>query len=426
MSPSSPPPPARGIVRVLPADARPVPTPEAAAPPSVFAASSTPRRLRLGGLMVWLAVGCDTAMTPRSRDLLADPGARALGATVFVAFGLALWLGSAPRARLRGASRWLLGLESALALTLLAVSHNPESAFLLVLVAGQLALLEQRSFEVAALALQTAGAALLFLRIFPPTPLPLLGLRFPSQAVALIGLYLAFQLFADLLCRSVLAGQRARRELLRAYAELRAARHLLAHGSRLAERMRISRELHDLLGHHLTALALQLEVAGHAGDPATGAAAVRQAQGLAKLLLGDVRAAVHALGEEPALDLAAALAALVAEIPRPRLHLAGAAAVRIDDPDRAQVLLRAVQEIVTNAVRHSGAENLWIELARKPEGIELSARDDGRGAASWAPGQGLSGLAGRLAELGGSLEVETAAAAGFRVTARLPRPEGAR
>jgi signal transduction histidine kinase len=400
------------------------PPPETGAADSASASSpSTLRRLRLGGLLVWLAVGCDTAMTERSAVPLAAPGVRAFWALAFVAFGAAFWLGSSPRARTGRSAQLLVVLQSALALALFAASHNPESAFLLVLVAGQLALLERRAFEAAVLALQTAGTAGLFLAIFPAHRLPLIGVRFPSQALALTGLYLAFQLFADLLCRSVLAGLRARRELLRAYAEVRAARHLLAQGSRLAERVRISRELHDLLGHHLTALSLHLEVASHA-EPAARADAVRQARGLAKLLLGDVRAAVRAVGEEPGLDLEAALAALTEEIPRPRIHLAGEKQLRIDDPERAHALLRAVQEIVTNAVRHAGAENLWIELAQTSGGFELRARDDGRGAAGWTAGQGLSGLASRLAELGGSLEIETAAAAGFQVTARLPRAEG--
>src|SRR3546814_12036878 len=79
--------------------------------------------------------------------------------------------------------------------------------------------------------------------------------------------------------------------LFRSNSELRATRALLAESSRLSERMRISRELHDLLGHHLTALSLNLEVATHVSS-GKAQEHVRQAHTLAKLLLTDVREAV--------------------------------------------------------------------------------------------------------------------------------------
>src|SRR5690606_35509497 len=86
----------------------------------------------------------------------------------------------------------------------------------------------------------------------------------------------------------------AREDQRRLNAELRATRALLAESVRVNERTRISRELHDLLGHHLTALSLNLEIASHLAD---GAARehVGQAQTLAELLLSDVREAVSQL-----------------------------------------------------------------------------------------------------------------------------------
>ncbi|WP_330970580.1 sensor histidine kinase, partial [Lysobacter sp. A3-1-A15] len=98
----------------------------------------------------------------------------------------------------------------------------------------------------------------------------------------------------------------AQEEQRRLNAELRATRALLAESARVNERTRISRELHDLLGHHLTALSLNLEVAGHLSQ---GRARdhVQQAHTLARLLLTDVREAVSQLRDTGSIDLAAAL-----------------------------------------------------------------------------------------------------------------------
>ena len=119
---------------------------------------------------------------------------------------------------------------------------------------------------------------------------------------------------------------------------------------------RISRELHDLLGHHLTALSLNLEVAGHITE-GQAQEHVRQAHTLAKLLLTDVREAVSQLRDSGAIDLEAALRPLVTQVPSLDIHLDIGQPLTLDDPERAHVLLRCTQEIITNAVRHAGARN---------------------------------------------------------------------
>ena len=106
----------------------------------------------------------------------------------------------------------------------------------------------------------------------------------------------------------------ARDEQRRLNAELRATRVLLAESARVNERTRISRELHDLLGHHLTALSLNLEVAGHLTE-GRAQEHVKQAHTLARLLLTDVREAVSQLREGDAIDLGAALLLLAEHVP---------------------------------------------------------------------------------------------------------------
>ncbi|QFG22495.1 sensor histidine kinase [Actinomadura sp. WMMB 499] len=197
--------------------------------------------------------------------------------------------------------------------------------------------------------------------------------------------------------------------------ELRAATELLAESSRSGERLRIARELHDLVGHQLTALVLELEVAAHKG---TGPerAHVDRARGLARDLLGDVRTAVGELrGRTVPLDRA--LREIVVELPRPRVHLHVDEGVEPDEASAA-ALIRCVQEIVTNAIRHAEAGNLWIGVVREDGDVVLSARDDGCGASVLRPGNGLAGMRERVGQLGGEVSFDTRD--GFGVRVRVP------
>lgn len=202
--------------------------------------------------------------------------------------------------------------------------------------------------------------------------------------------------------------------------ELRATRALLAESTRIAERMRIARELHDLIGHHLTALSLNLEVASHLSNEAA-AEHVRKAQATAKHLLSDVREAVSELRQDDAIDLTQALRSLIEGVPGLQVHVAMPPRFSVEDPRRAQVLLRCAQEIITNTARHAGARNLWLHFAYAEANLlGLHARDDGRGVADVAPGNGLSGMRERLAAFGGTLTVESGIGQGFALTVRLP------
>ena len=92
----------------------------------------------------------------------------------------------------------------------------------------------------------------------------------------------------------------------------------------------------------------------------------------------------------------------------------------LSDAERSHALWRCCQEIVTNAVKHSEAENLWIAIHMRGGQVELTARDDGSGASRVTPGHGLEGMRRRLDEMGGVLDLETRPGAGFRVRVTLP------
>lgn len=264
------------------------------------------------------------------------------------------------------------------------------------------------------------GVVWLVLSQFAVMPIFVYGLKFPPfEALMLSLLYTGFSVFVFI--TSLVARQQAdaREVQRRLNAELRATRLLLAESARVNERTRISRELHDLLGHHLTALSLNLEVAGHLSS-GQAKEHVSQAHTLARLLLTDVREAVSQLREGGAIDLAVALRPLAENVPSLAIHMDIEAPLTLDDPERAHVLLRCTQEIITNAVRHAGARNLWIGARRDDGCIRMSARDDGRGADTPVAGNGLRGMRERLSQHGGTLDIHTSPGEGFDLRLVLP------
>jgi len=237
-----------------------------------------------------------------------------------------------------------------------------------------------------------------------------------SDAAVTGGLFLAVSLFAFMSGFVALRQNDARDQLRKVNSELRATQALLADNTRIAERVRIARELHDLVGHHLTALTLNLEVATHLVE-GKALEHVQQAHSLAKLLLADVREAVSEMRLDDRVDVSAALQTLVDGMPEPRIHLDLPLEVARLDPVRAQVVLRCAQEVITNSVRHARADNLWISLEQAGDSVTLSARDDGQGVKKVEPGNGLKGMSERLNSLGGGLQIDSRPGAGFRLRA---------
>ena len=303
----------------------------------------------------------------------------------------------------------LLTVMTTAALTAIGLSPSPYGAILLVITAAQAASLLPWAAALAWIAVQTLGFGLIIHAIGIPL----------SESALVAFAYLTFELFAVIVIHSASREKMAREELGRVYAELTATQSLLIDAGQSAERVRISRELHDLLGHHLTALNLNLELAAHLTE-GQAQEAVEKSRQLAKLLLSDVRAAVSELRAEDTFDLARAVRTLVVDLPAPRIHLALPDDLRLEDPARAQTLLRCVQELLTNTVKHAGAQNLWIEMIRNEKGIALHSHDDGRGSARTDAGNGLRGMRERLKAIGGHLDINTAPGAGFKLDFFLP------
>lgn len=306
----------------------------------------------------------------------------------------------------------LLGLASAAALGLVLLRCNGYEGALLALIAMQLGRRVNRTIGISWILGQT-----LLLGFADATTFS------ARSAELLLPPYLALQLVAFFVFDALSREAAARETLAVRNAELRGVGQILADSSRMAERLRISQELHDALGHHLTALSLNLEAALQLTQGAAHAS-VATAQDLARRLLTDVREIVAESRACDGVNIADALHTLIGAMPRPRIHIDVPAGLRTTDPERAHTLLRCAQEIVTNTARHAEASNLWISVRCEGDALRIEARDDGRGSVGTDGGFGIRGMRERVAQAGGELRVATQPGQGFEVTALLPARGG--
>ncbi|MFL6593154.1 MAG: sensor histidine kinase [Luteimonas sp.] len=188
----------------------------------------------------------------------------------------------------------------------------------------------------------------------------------------------------------------------------------------LAERERIGRDLHDLLGHTLSLVALKSELAGRLVD--NDAAAARrellEVGRVAREALAQVRSAVTGIR---AAGLAAELASAKLLLESSGVAFDYAEAPPGLPPEIEMVLALALREAVTNIQRHAGAHSARVELMLEGGDGVLRVHDDGRGG-SMAPGNGLSGMRERIEAIGGRLRVESTPGRGTCIEARVPLP----
>ncbi|EPD55122.1 sensor histidine kinase [Streptomyces sp. HGB0020] len=214
------------------------------------------------------------------------------------------------------------------------------------------------------------------------------------------------------------------RQLVSTTIELQKARATVAQLAANEERLRLARDLHDLLGHSLSLITLKSELAGRMlpGHPDKAAQQVADIEQVSRQALVDVREAVTGYrrarlsAELAGAQVALTAAGIVADVP----HEPDLSAV----PEESEAALAwAVREAVTNVVRHSGAGRCTVEVLRRQtldgQMLEVSVEDDGSGGSGDGPGNGLTGLRERLEKAGGTLEAGRARH-GFRLVARAP------
>lgn len=229
----------------------------------------------------------------------------------------------------------------------------------------------------------------------------------------------AFQAFAALIVHYANQAESAAGKLREVNANLMATRSLLSETARDQERLRLSRELHDVAGHKLTALKLNLHQLAKQPDVARHGE-LQQATTLAGELLEDLRAVVRQLRRDDGIDLARGIEQLIEPMPSPKVVLTIDPALRVPRAEQAETLLRVIQEGLTNAARHGHARQAWLQLGRDGDQISLRLEDDGRLHWPISMGNGLSFMRERLTELGGALELAPSSRGGLSLGARLP------
>jgi signal transduction histidine kinase len=237
--------------------------------------------------------------------------------------------------------------------------------------------------------------------------------------------YVCFQVIGVLAIIFARRAQTARMALATMNAELLATRQLLQESARAGERLRLSRELHDVVGHKLTALKLQLRLQiGSTGSQDSGS--IESSLGLADELLTDVRGVVSALRVDDGLDLHESLRALIPTLPHPAIQLRLDSKARLTDVEQAHVLLRCAQEGLTNALRHSHAKHIDISLSEERKGVSLCIEDDGLTTRPPRIGHGLTGMRERVAAAHGSLDLVVRQPHGLCVRIWIPAEPAAR
>ena len=363
----------------------------------------------------WINAGAERTVIHATRALHGEShDVLLLWALSYVVFGVVYWLLTRNLASRR---HWSMKLAGLLVLTVAAIaiswfSVSGLGALLLAVAAMVLPWLLPLPFAIGWMVLQYAAIIPVY-AMFPNFTL--------GMSVMQAGLYLGYSVIVFIASEVAHQQVNAHEDLRQLNSELRATRALLAESSRMSERMRIARELHDLVGHHLTALSLNLEVAGHLVVNQAAFEHVTRARTTAKQLLADVREVVSELRDDEGIHLTDALRDLTEGVPGLAVHLELPPRFAVSDSRRAQVLLRCTQEIITNAVRHARARNLWVHIEEGAgDQLVLRAHDDGRGAVAFEPGNGLNGMRERLAEVGGKLAVNTGRDRGFALEASLP------
>ncbi|NOK31934.1 sensor histidine kinase [Corallococcus exercitus] len=367
---------------------------------------TTHRLLLVAGMLTWAVVGFAHA-----EDLAREPArwtapGTLLWAISLLAFGGTFWL----QTRVQGRGELpLLAAQTLAALVCLATGESGLDGALLAITAGQVPeiLLQRRAL--AWVGAQVGSMFVVFAVHHPPV-----------QALVQTLIYTGFQGFTFGTSLVMVREAEARRELARVHVELQATQVLLATREREGERLRIARELHDSVGHHLTALSLNLEAAAHTAKDPASTEHLRRAREAARTLLSEVRGTVTALRDAP-MPLLPSLRALAEGVPGLAVHLEVPEALALESSEAAHSLFRCVQEVLTNTLRHAGAHNLWIAIEPTEDGgVRVHARDDGGGAARVTPGSGLTGMRERFTRLGGRVEWRAAAGKGLELEAWLP------
>lgn len=290
-------------------------------------------------------------------------------------------------------NRLLLSLEIMTVLILISLDKYNVAAILLVLIATQLPPMFTR--KQAVLLMFSLSIVHLYI-VFDG--------NFVSAFFQIV-IYFMLQIFGFSAIETILREANAKEELAAINQELLATRFMLKASSQKQERLRISRDLHDVIGHQLTALSLNLEVAKHKVDEEFKPL-LQENLKLAKTLLTDVRQVVKEMRDEEQIDLETSLENLFEHLPNCQFTLDANA--DIHSLQLKQQLLFCLQEGISNALRHGKANQFTFVSNKNDNILQIELSDNGVGCTedkSILFGSGLTGMNERLSDFSGKISL---------------------
>lgn len=235
---------------------------------------------------------------------------------------------------------------------------------------------------------------------------------------------ICFQVFTYMLGIVLAKEVKQRADLEIANAELKALNKMHDTSIRMSERVYISRELHDSIGHHLVAINTNLQLANAICKEAEVKEAVSDAYSVSKQLLHEVREIVSSLRNSEKINLEEAIREIIKPVKSPKIEFLLDNGINFKDPALAHTLFRCTQEIITNTIKHSEATNLRISIYRVTNRIILNACDNGKGICGGIENiklsNGLKGMRERVHALSGSITFSTEQNKGFSTYIEIP------
>jgi signal transduction histidine kinase len=370
--------------------------------------------IMMGLVVLWLVL--TTTLSPRDRLL-----ALVIGAVIAVSYVVLL-----QRPERDVGWRAIIYLSIAIVATGLECAISPTLTMLLFLVYSQIWMFTP--YLRAGIGFATALAVCAFLGLLWRDGFSWHSVREDGVAIAVS---LAFSMVIGVWITKIIDQSMERAELIQALEAARAQLGVADHARGvMAERERMAREIHDTLAQGFTSIVMlaQAASAGIAKHPERAAERLSAIEDVARENLAEARSLVAAFGpvglEGSTLpDAVRRLTERFAAQTGLELELDVDQTASGLSRDQEVVLLRAVQESLTNVRRHAAARRVVVRLHVDPEGAWAQVGDDGVGFATGAAqdgGFGLAGMRGRLTEVGGELDVASAPGLGTRVTVRVP------
>lgn len=215
-------------------------------------------------------------------------------------------------------------------------------------------------------------------------------------------LFWTFNMFAIIMVNATVNERLAKEQAEASNRELISTQALLKEASKQSERVRIARNIHDLLGHHLTALTINLQVASLKTDGEVKQN-IDQCHQLAKLLLSDVREAVSDIRDKGHVDLRSAIEAMTKQVSSVNIDVNFSETLSIDDIEIADTIMKCIQESITNTIKHGRGRQIDISVLQQQQSIKLHIQSDGKMPKQLILGNGLKGMSERIELLKGKI-----------------------